>query len=138
MYLTYEEYCDMGGTLDSTTFDDFRFKAETIINLYTYNRLKNEEEISESVKRCVFALIKLVCVKSSISPVSSTSENSSIVSGISSQSNDGVSISYNVLSASELSSKYDIEVKSTVSMYLSNERNSLGHRLLFKGLYADE
>ena len=31
MYLTYEEYQNMGGTLDEATFDDYAFEAEAKI-----------------------------------------------------------------------------------------------------------
>lgn len=141
MYLTYEEYQNMGGTLNSTTFDEMAFEAETIINLYTYNRLLKDTTFSNNVKRCTYALIKLVQMKSSINPNSIGGDSSGSSSGgaaITSQSNDGVSISYNVLSASEIASTFKKDAKDIVSSYLAYELNSLGHRLLFKGLYPDE
>ena len=60
MYLSYEEYQNMGGALDETTFNDYRFEAETKIDWYTFNRLQKDEVIPEAVKRCVFRLIKLI------------------------------------------------------------------------------
>ena len=41
MYLAYEDYQNMGGTLDETAFNDFEFEAETIVDWYTFNRLHN-------------------------------------------------------------------------------------------------
>jgi len=139
MYLTYDEYLNMGGTMDSTTFDELDFEAESIINLYTYNRLHNDVEFSDNVKRCVYALIKLVQSKSTLVPKLDANGNVDATSaGITSQSNDGVSISYNVLSATEIVGRYTNDIKSIISQYLAWEVNSLGHRLLFKGLYSDE
>ena len=31
MYLTYEAYQNMGGTLDETTFNNYEYEAETIV-----------------------------------------------------------------------------------------------------------
>ena len=42
MYLTYAEYTNMGGTLSETTFNDYEFRAEALINYATFNRLAND------------------------------------------------------------------------------------------------
>ena len=42
MYLTYDEYQNMGGTLVETTFEEYEFTAECIVNWYTFNRLTKE------------------------------------------------------------------------------------------------
>lgn len=139
MYLEFSEYQSMGGTLDNTTFNTMEYKAGTIVNLYTYNRLRGETYISDNVKYCVFDLIKLIQAKESTLP--DFDENGNIISKggiISSQSNDGVSVSYSApssLSASELASSFKTEVKNLISTYLNDEKNSKGEHLLYKGVY---
>ena len=56
-YLTYNEYTALGGTLDQTPFNLLEFEARRKIDSRTQNRLKNEENIPQEVKLCVFNLI---------------------------------------------------------------------------------
>lgn len=148
MYLTYDEYQEYGGTLDETTFNDFEFEAESIINWYTFNRLKGETYYPEAVKRCIYRLIYMAKLKADamqlgmlVSTTGETSNNSS--PAIQSQSNDGVSISYNVLSASELfnvlaAKTKGSEVDQIIQRYLQGIKNSLGRKLLYRGFYPGE
>ena len=147
MYLTYAEYEQYGGALEETAFDMYEFEAASKIDYYTFNRLKKDvgfdgqsENTKEAVKRCIYRLIFLLQQRDSANVVSGeegTGDNTA-VAGISSQSNDGVSVSYNVMSASEVSANADKEITNTISMYLSGCRNSLGQRLLYRGIYGDE
>lgn len=140
MYLSYEEYQTMGGMLNETAFNEYEFEARNYIDLYTYNRLQDEIEIPDKVKECEFYLIKQIAnqqaLLNSASGDDTTSQSTN--AGIASQSNDGVSISYNVLSAKELFDSSKDEVKNAINRYLQGVRNSLGKRLLYKGLYKDE
>ena len=138
MYLTYEEYQNMGGTLDETAFDDLEFEAETSINWYTFNRLQNDTEYPEALKRCVYALIKLTALKANAAAVGDTGDESQSTGAIASQSNDGVSVSYNVLSASEAYKLAEDEGGNTVKKYLNGVTNELGRKLLYRGLYPGE
>ncbi|MBO6261542.1 MAG: hypothetical protein J6N95_02945 [Bacilli bacterium] len=148
MYLTYDEYQEYGGTLDETTFNDFEFEAENIINWYTFDRLKNETDYPEAVKRCMYRLIYMAKLKADAMQlgmaVSTTEETSNNPSpAIQSQSNDGVSISYNVLSASELfnalaTKTKGSEVDQIIQRYLQGIKNSLGRKLLYRGFYPGE
>lgn len=146
MYLTYEEYQTYGGTLDETTFEDFEFEAESIINWYTFDRLKSEDEYPEAVKRCMCKLINLAKLKSDAMQLGmqvSVSTENNMAPAIQSQSNDGVSISYNVLSASELfnalaAKSKGSEVDQTIQRYLQGLKNSLGRKLLYRGFYPGE
>ena len=54
------------------------------------------------------------------------------------ESNDGVSTTYNTLSAKEAVDTMQDEFKTTVQMYLSGVRNSLGHKVLYRGVYPNE
>lgn len=49
-YLNYEEYMDLGGTLEEVPFNEIEFECRRIIDSKTQNRLKNAEEIPEEVK----------------------------------------------------------------------------------------
>jgi len=138
MYLLYSEYQDMGGTLDETTFNDISFEAEARINWYTFNRLENETEIPEKVKKCMFYLIRLINDQRNTTGVGTESGTSGVGATVASQSNDGVSISYNVLSASDASKLIEDSLKQAVRMYLQGAKNSLGQNLLYRGLYKGE
>ena len=146
MYLTYEQYKEYGGALDESAFNMYEFEAASRIDYYTFNRLKKDagfdeqsEEVKEAVYRCEYRLIDLMQTRDTANAVSGEGEDeSSTVAGIASQSNDGVSISYNVLSASEASANAQAEIGNTIKMYLSSCRNSLGLRLLYRGIYEDE
>lgn len=138
MYLTYEEYQTMGGTLDESAFNDFEFEAETSINWYTFNRLQNNTTFPEAVKRCVFTLIKLIALKANASAVGDIGDENVNSGAVASQSNDGVSISYNVLSASEACKLAEDEIGNTIKKYLNGVTNELGRKLLYRGLYPGE
>ena len=152
MYLSYEDYVNMGGTLDETTFNDFEFEAECVIDWYTFNRLHDETEYPERVSRCMYTLIKLAKLKAdammlgSQTVTTSDGEHTTTVTtsaSIASQSNDGVSTSYNTLNASKIFEslspyKQGGEVWMTVKMYLQGVKNSLGKKLLYRGIYEDE
>jgi hypothetical protein len=152
MYLTYEVYQNMGGTLDETTFNSYEYEAETLVNWYTFNRLKNETEYPEELGRCMYRLIELVQLEAEalILGKSTTTygEGTSAVTisvepSIKSQSNDGVSVSYNSIDASDLFNKLDSMGKDSpltkiIFRYLQGVRNSEGKRLTYRGLYPDE
>ncbi len=141
MYLTYTDYQNMGGTLDETAFNDFEFEAETIINWYTFNRLKKDTTYPDELGKCMYALIKLAQEKQvALSPGESASGESVEGAGvtIASRSNDGVSISYNVMSAGELFKSLKDEMKETVQRYLNGVVNELGRKVLYRGLYPGE
>lgn len=135
MYLTYEEYTTMGGTLDETTFNNFEFEAEVFINWITFNRLKNEETQSDEVKRTVYSLINLLMTKHSI--LSGSEGNSSDAPAVSME-NDGVSVTYSTLSGAELFDKLSVDARNIVLRYLSGVKNSQGRIVTYRGLYEDE
>ena len=140
MYLTHDEYLAFGGTIDEAAFDNLEFEARTIIDWWTYNRLQNEEEYSEAVKRCMYKLITLLYDKQRAQQLGKSNDEttSTTRAGIMRESNDGVSTMYNVVSADSAISQFDSEVKSTIRMYLQNVRNSLGRKVLYRGLYPGE
>ena len=152
MYLSYADYVNMGGTFDETTFNDFEFEAECIVNWFTFNRLKAESGYPQELSRCMYAIIKLLKLKAdALTLGSQTTESESggvtttttTYATVASQSNDGVSISYNSVSASEIVKKLSVmekggEFETLIQLHLNGVRNSLGHKLLYRGIYPDE
>ena len=141
MYLTYDEYTGMGGsTLDETTFEQLEFEARTVIDWWTFNRLHRDTEYSEAVKRCMYKLITLIHDKQMAMVLGSEVSTDSSVkqAGIASESNDGVSTSYNTLSAKEAVDTLKAELQDAVRMYLTGVKNSLGQVLLYRGVYPNE
>lgn len=138
-YLTYEEYTEYGGNLAEGVFNNLAFEAQAQIDWYTFNRLHGETTIPVAVKRCMYYLIQLLSVQLSyLVPTSESESDSGSGAQIASQSNDGVSISYNVLSASEAIAQSKKQIDEIVHRYLHNVMNSLGRKLLYRGLYPGE
>jgi hypothetical protein len=129
----------MGGTLDEATFNDMEREARHIVDWYTFNRLKNDTVISNDVKECMYSLIRLVNANEIDLGVQPNSEEnittSSIIGGY---SNDGVSVSYNIVSAKDAFDLRQDEVKKTIQMCLSSTMNEAGRKLLYRGLYPNE
>lgn len=139
MYLSYDEYKDYGGTLDETTYNDFAFEAESIIDYYTFNRLKNDTVIGEPVKRLVFALIDIVKKKEATLALGVSSSSTAAADVyITRQANDGVDTTYNSMSASTLYQLCKNETSKTIQRYLSNVVNQAGRKVLYRGLYPGE
>lgn len=132
MYLSYDDYIYMGGTLDESTFSICEFQAESLIDWYTFDRLKKETEFTKEVRMCMFMLIKLIDNKSKV--LSANTESSPITS----QSNDGVSTTYAVLSSADLIASNKEEITSTINLCLRNAVNSMGKQLLYRGFYPGE
>ena len=157
MYLTYEDYQSMGGTLDETAFNDFEYEAETYVNWYTFNRLKGETEYPEELARCMYRLIMLAKLKAdtmllgkqttvviSSEGTSETKEVTEVSTYIKGQSNDGVSVDYNAVDAGNLfdllaSQKSGNVIEDTVRKYLNGVRRKSDNKLLtYRGMYPDE
>lgn len=138
-YLTYAEYQEMGGTLDESTFNFLGFDAQSFIDWYTFHRLKDEEVIPLQVKRLMFFLIKLLAVKNNLlMPDVSDTNGLNANAQLMAQSNDGVSVQYSVLHADEIYYNSKKEIDEAIKRYLDGVTNSLGRKLLYRGLYPGE
>ncbi len=148
MYLTFEEYSEYGGTLDETAFNDLEFDAESTINWYTFNRLKRPEWAealnTEELKRCVYQLIRLKQMEDALLTSSVGGVGAGVgwtkEAGITQESNDGVSTSYNTLSSGELMAFLNGSKtkKDLIDQYLNSIVNDLGRKLLYRGVYPGE
>lgn len=138
MYLTYEEYQNMGGTLDETTFNDLEFEAETLVNWYTFNRLKKDTNFPDELKRLMKYLIGLAQSKAEVLNASGSGSETSSGKMITSQSNDGVSVSYDILSAKDLMDSVKEDGITAIKRYLNGVMNEAGQLLLYRGVYPNE
>lgn len=148
MYLTYEEYTDMGGTLDEAAFNDLEFDAESTVNWYTFNRLKRTEWAkvleSEELKRCMYQLIRLKAAENELLASSGGGAGWGVgwskEAGITEESNDGVTTKYNTASAGDLLAffKGSKTVNDVVQQYMGSIVNDLGRNILFRGVYPGE
>ena len=138
MYLTYAEYQTMGGALDEATFNDLEFEAEALVNWYTFNRLKQDTTFPTELKRLMKYLINMAAFKNNMIAESSGQVGGNTSGTVASQSNDGVSISYNVLNAKDLVEDIKTDSKDAIEKYLQGVMNEAGQLLLYRGVYPNE
>lgn len=140
MYLTFDEYTQMGGAeLEEAAFEQLEFEARSQIDWYTFGRLKNETEYPEAVKRCMFKLIELLDKQKKVMLVDALDEDGNVVAGLMAhQSNDGVSATYNVITGNMAVRVIQNQLNSAIQMYLQDVRNSLGRKVLYRGIYPGE
>ena len=122
MYLTHDEYLDMGGNIDEEdVFKRFELKARAQIDRVTFGRLVNESPVRESVKNCMYDLVSTAAADEQLGA-------SSYGRDVASMSNDGVSISFST--GKGAASRYN----SIVRMWLANEVTACGLPLLYAGV----
>jgi len=140
MYLTYDEYIQMGGeALEDTAYENLEFEARTQIDWWTFGRLKNEANQQEAVKRCMYKLIELLDKQQKVLMVDAVDEDGNIKAGLMAhQSNDGVSSTYNVITGNMAVRVLKSQLDNTIKMYLQDVRDSLGRKVLYRGLYPNE
>ena len=117
-YLTYAEYKDLiesegGSAMAEMPFKILEFEARRQIDIRTFNRLKNSENIPQEVKLCDYALIN------SISSFANANDSIANNGNVKSENTDGYSVNY--ISPSEISevvrSKND-EIQDIIETYL--------------------
>jgi len=140
MYLLYDEYIEFGGSeISEPAFENLEFEARAQIDYWTFNRLTKDETFPEAVKRCMFKLITLLNAKQLALAVGTPDDDGTIKRGnVMSESNDGVSVSYGVLSANEVVQSTKDDIETTIKQYLGNVKNSLGQKVLYRGIYPNE
>lgn len=125
MYLEYTEYVAYGGTItEQGLYNRLEFRAESLLDRITLGRIKNMTTISEAIKRCMFELIGVV--------ERSSDSEMQMAMGVSSVSNDGVSVTYGNGAASG-------SISDSVAMhicrdYLIGEVDANGVPLIYHGL----
>lgn len=123
-YLTYNEYKILGGQLEEKPFNVLEYKAQKIVDKYTFGRLKNLKEQVQEVKMCIYDLINSLKSTSSI-----VNNNSNVAS----ENIDGYSVSY----LSNNQEEADKEYKSLIIDYLSSCKLEDGTPYLYSGVDYD-
>ncbi len=116
MYMTYEQYKEYGGTLDEAAFNRYGYQAHKIIEAETHRRIKTP---SEAVLRCIARVCDLLA-----------SADPAIAGRVSSFSHDGLSQSFAVPSAADISA----ETGNVIYTYLIHETAEDGTPLLYMGV----
>lgn len=112
-YLTYSEFINLGGSLEPTPFNLLEFEARRIIDIRTFNRLKELENIPQEVKLCEYKMIN--SINNYITTINSASGNN----GVASEKTDGYSVSYtNATQISEIVKSKSDELNDIVRSYL--------------------
>ena len=112
-YLTYSEFINLGGSLEPTPFNLLEFEARRIIDIRTFNRLKELENIPQEVKLCEYKMIN--SINNYITTINSASGNN----GVARENTDGYSVSYtNATQISEIVKSKSDELNDIVRSYL--------------------
>lgn len=86
MYITYEEYKELGGGISTTQeFERYEMKARQKVDYYTQSRIEEVKEIPTKIKYLMLELIEMM---------NSYEKNSESSEGIKEISNDGYTVSY--------------------------------------------
>lgn len=109
-YLTYNEYKELGGTLEEMPFNLLEFNARKQIDKETFGRLTGIGQNYQEVKLCIYNLI---------STLKSYNEYETQNKSISSESTDGYSVSYGTPQKTITEAK-ESELNSNIESYLSN------------------
>lgn len=120
-YLTYEEYTEIGGTLDLTAFQRNVSRACVFVDLHTQSRLQSVLEVSQNVKACVRDLVEYLA--SNVSSGKSVTSKSQSAGGVSE------SVSYATKNVDET----ELEMYNIVYVYLITEKDDYGTPLMYRG-----
>ena len=110
-YLSYEEYMELGGTLEEVPFNELEYECRRIIDSRTQNRLKNADEIPQEVKMLENKMIQ------TLQGYYVSLEKAQ--SGVASENTDGYSVSY--ISSNQISQLIEGKInvlQDLVSTYL--------------------
>lgn len=118
MYLNYDEYEQMNGTLEEEVFAPLAMRAQKLIDRMTHGRLQGEESVRESVKQAMFCLIGAMA--------EADSHGGRAVQAL---TNDGVSIKY--MPGSVL-----LQYRQIVREFLADEKSAAGVGLMYAGVDA--
>ena len=121
IYLTYDEYTEIGGTLDLTAFNRNIDRACGIIDNATHNRIEAMAEVPQRAKSLCRDLVEYLA-RNDTTEIAVTSR---------SQSAGGVSESesYATKTADDVYS----DIQNMIYDYLGNETDDNGTPLLYKG-----
>ena len=120
-YLTYEEYTEIGGTLDLTAFKRNIDRACGFIDLHTQSRLQSVLEVSQRVKACVRDLVEYLA------------NNVSGAKAVTSKSQSAGGVSESESYATKTDDEINAEMLNIVYDYLATEKDDNGTPLMYRG-----
>ena len=120
-YLTYEEYTEIGGTLDLTAFKRNIDRACGFVDLHTKSRLQSVLEVSQRVKPCVRDLVEYLA--NNVSGAKAVTSKSQSAGGVS-ESESYATKTDDEINAAMLNIVYD---------YLETETDDNGTPLMYRG-----
>ena len=121
IYLTYDEYVGIGGTLDLTAFNRNIDRACGFVDLHTKSRLQSVLEVSQRAKACVRDLVE--CLANNLSGAKAVTSKSQSAGGVSE------SESY----ATKTDDEINAEMLNIVYDYLATETDDNGTPLMYRG-----
>ena len=130
MYLQYNEYLEFGGTIeDEQAFERYEYRARMLVDNLTCRRIRDETPVRECVKRLMYELICVIQEQ--------VAGEQRAAAGIASQSNDGVSVSYD--SGAARNNGYsgvsaEVICQQLIAQYLAGEVDGNGVCLLYRGV----
>lgn len=119
MYLSHQEYKDMGGTLEPAAFSRWEYAARALIDQYTFKRVSKMATVPESVKQLMFELVDMEHKANLETPA------------ITSFSTDGYSESY---AKAPTPTEAAAAMSEAVVRFLSGETDDSGTPLLYRGV----
>jgi hypothetical protein len=120
-YLTYEEYTEIGGTLDLTAFNRNIDRACGFIDANTQNRLQSVLEASQRVKACVRDLVEYLA------------NNMANGKAVTSKSQSAGGVSESESYATKTTDEINAEMLNIVYDYLATEKDDCGTPLMYRG-----
>ena len=118
MYLTFEEYVIMGGTLQALPFAKFNRECQSILDSWTQNKLQEYTDIPEYVKYLIFDMIDILVTNQ--------------FKIIKSENVGAISVSYE--SNENIAKARDKEIYRLINTRLSGKKGIDGQFLLFRGV----
>lgn len=120
-YLTYEEYTEIGGTLDLTAFNRHIDRVCGFVDSHTQSRLKSVSAIPQRAKACIRDLIEYLA--------------NNVTSGkvITSKSQSAGSVSESESYEAKKSDEINNEMLCIVYDYLATEIDDFGTPLMYRG-----
>lgn len=126
-YLEFEEYEELGGSIEETPFNILEFEARKKIDERTQGRLKGIEQLPIEVKMCMFALINTI---NNYTNAYQHSSNKNIAS----ESVGSYSVSYvNGSQIQEVIKSKNVELNDIVKTYLTGVIVN-GEHILYLGV----
>lgn len=120
-YLTYEEYMEIGGTLDLTAFNRNIDRACGFIDLHTQSRLQSVLGVSWRAKACVRDLVEYLA--NNLSSEKAVTSKSQSAGGVSE------SESYATKTVDDINS----DMLNIIYDYLATEKDDCGTPLMYRG-----